>query len=168
MLFELAKLAAAFCLFIILTLFSLVAFAGDAAVMVAAVDPMSLNYQDAAVYIIGLIFGALGVVASYISGKLFGAKGKIPLNVEHKAAIDNAIAVGLREAEAKLKTIAQNAPGIVVKGRVVADVGNFVLASAPTALAALNITPAKLVAMIQDKLELQAAEQEQTKDGGDA
>lgn len=166
MLFEIAKLAAAVCLFVVITLFSLVAFAGDSAA--AVTDLTAIKFQDAAVYVIGLVFAALGAGASYISGKLFGAKGKIPLNVEHKAAIDNAIQVGLREAEAKLKTLAQGAPNIRVQSEVVASVGNFVLASAPTALNALNITPAKLVAMIQDKLELQTAEHAQTAGGNDA
>lgn len=169
MLFQLAKLAAAICLFIVLTLFSLVAFAGDVAVTATVADPTAIKFQEMAVTVIGFIFGGLSALYAYFSKKVFDKeKGKIPLNVEHKAAIDNAITVGLREAEAKLKALVRTAPDLHVKNETVATAANFVLTSAPTALTALNITPGKLDAMIRDRLELQETEQAQAAGGGDA
>lgn len=128
------------------------AFASEAAA-VPVPEEFSIHLSSGLQSIVSLIFGLIGGGLAFLSGKLFGAGGKLPLDDEHRAYIDNAIAHGLTLAEAKVRDLAGGINDPTVKNQTVATAANFVLASIPTVLVKYGITPDKLRDMVTQKLE---------------
>lgn len=130
---------------------------GDTAVVdtvSSALSTGAVKFQEALAYLIGLVAAVAVSGWAWVSNKLFSAKGKIPLSVENKAAIDNAVEVGVNRARDYLQSKARGMPDWQVKSNAIAVGANFVLASAPTALSALGLTAVQVEGMIRDKLAL--------------
>lgn len=128
---------------------------GDAAVVDSVSSALStgaVKFQEALAYLIGLVAGVALAGWAWVSKKLFGQKGKIPLASENKAAIDNAVQVGIIKARNYLQDKVTGLPDWEVESKTVSAAANFVLTSAPTALTALNITATSLESMIRERL----------------
>lgn len=122
-------------------------------VVQAAVASTAVKFQDALVYLVGLVAGALGALATWLVNKLFGVKGKIPLPEAQRAIIDAAIQTGIRAAADYAQDKVRGMKSYEVENLLVAQTANLVLTGAPSALAALGLDEARLKTMIRAKLE---------------
>lgn len=159
---------AALCLGFFIGLVALPAFAGETAAIEVALDVVdvttaaeaasaaAVKWQEFAVYVIGLVAAAFAGGWAWVSNELFGLKGKIPLSDEQRAAVNNAVLVGIVRARTYLENKVRGMPDWEVKNKTVEVAASFVLESSPAALSALGITPATLEALIRDKLDVPA------------
>lgn len=112
-----------------------------------AAEGYALHIQDVLQAIIGAVFSILGVVATAAIGVMahrIDKKTGIEIDDNTRQYLNNALQNGLKYAENKARSAAENIEDPVIKNKVVADAANYVTQNVPDALAHFGVTPDQL------------------------
>lgn len=118
-------------------------------------DGYPIHIQETLQTAITVIFGGLAAVASWLLTLILGrisSKLKIDIDAQVRAYLDDALYNGIRWAENKAISLAENVKDPHVQSQIVSDAVNYVLDKVPDAVNHFGLTAANIDALVKARL----------------